>query len=153
MEETLLGPVGWLALGLTFALFELSGATPFVTIFFAAGAFVAAAGQALHLLSAPWAAGATFIVASVGLLLALRPGLAAWAERRAHDHPIDALVGQPVGLLQALAPQGEGLGTLRGTRWKVRNVGQEPLTPTARPRVVAREGLTLLVAKDGQELN
>lgn len=153
MQETLLGPTGWLGLGLAFALFELSGAAPFVTIFFAAGAFVAAAGQALHLLDAPWSTGATFLVASVGPLLVLRTKLVAWAERRAHDHPIDALVGQPVSLLQALEPQGAGLGSLRGTRWQVRNVGHAPLASSARPKVVALEGLTLLVAKDGQELN
>ena len=140
-----LGPSTWLLLALGLALFELLGIAPFVACFFALGASATAGVQLLHFADAPWAAALTFFVASAVPLLVVRPKLLAWATRRARKHPIDTFVGQPVRLLQPLAPQESGAGTLRGARWQVRNVGPTPLLADARPQVVALDGLTLQV--------
>ena len=141
----------WLMLAAGLALFELLGLAPFVAVFFAFGAFATAAAQLLHATLAPWAATLTFVVASAVPLLVLRPKLLAWATRRAHKHPIDTFVGQPVRLLQALAPLEGGAGTLRGARWQVRNVGTTTLAADARPLVVALDGLTLQVKAHNEE--
>lgn len=153
MADNLLGPGSWLLLGLAFALFELTGAAPFVAVFFTGGALAAALGQSAGVLQAPWATAATFVVLSVVPLLALRSRLVARVERRAKGRPVDSLVGTSVTLAQELLPGGMGAGSLRGARWQVRNVGPKVLAQAARVRVIGLDGLALLVDGVDQKEN
>jgi membrane protein implicated in regulation of membrane protease activity len=61
---------------------------------------------------------------------------------------VDTMLGEPVTLMEDLAPGGIGKAEFRGTGWNVHNLGQETLAKGERCRIEKVEGVNLWVRKE-----
>ena len=135
---------GWMIIG---AL--LLGAEVFVsTEFYLAILGVAALAVGLLAMAGPalpaWAQWAIFAALAIGLLLLFRGRLWHLIGPRAGDAG-DPLIGGIVVADASVAPGAEGSGQLRGTVWKLKNVGDEPVDEGARAVVIGVDGVLLQV--------
>jgi membrane protein implicated in regulation of membrane protease activity len=136
----------WLVLGLALLALELMVPTSFFLLFFGVGALLVGSLGGLGLALPTWAQLLLFSVASVALLLALRPRLLGRLSSGAAGAD-DTLVGEWVAISSEIAPGALGRGELRGAGWSVHNAGERPLAAGERCRVERVEGLTLHVSK------
>jgi membrane protein implicated in regulation of membrane protease activity len=136
---------GWLALGAALLGAEIVLATDFWLATVGAAAMVM--GLALPLIGddprawVQWVWFAALAVLITGLF-----------RRRLHERLVGRapgldpeLVGESGVALAPIAPGAEGSVELRGTTWKARNVGTEPLAARAPVRVTAVRGILLEV--------
>ena len=143
-------PLAWFLLGIGFLVLEACAPGLFL-LFFGLGAWSAAlaalAGADLTIQVLTFMAVA---VASLALLRnKLKRLLAARAGHRAEmEDPVVAAqyLGREVVVVSEAAPGRPALVELNGANWQARSEG-EPLRLGDRVRVVARENLTLVVAK------
>jgi len=96
-------------------------------------------------LTAPeWAQWLTFAVLAIGLLVLFRKKLWHLIGPPSGDSD-DPLIGGIVITTESVGPGAEGGGELRGTVWKVKNVGDRAVGDGERAVVVAVEGVLLHV--------
>ena len=66
-----------------------------------------------------------------------------WTQRRRARVGAETLMGQTAKVVTRLAPTGQV--QVKGELWKARSIAAEPVGPGAGVRILALEGLTLLV--------
>lgn len=136
----------WVIVGLV--LVGLEVATPsFLFGAIAAAAFVTAAATLLGISLTTQ----LFVFAGAALLtlVLLRPLVMRYFSKGAREEPEDpmaSLVGSEGRVVVTLEPErGEGRVEARGTTWKARSWNRERIEALERVRVLAVEGLTLIV--------
>lgn len=139
----------WLVLGAALMLLEL--AVPgLVIIFFGVAALLVGGAAWLGLVTTWPAAIALWALGSTGLVFGVRGGMKRLSpgerERASTDEEVEAF-GEPVVVVDAVAPDLEGRIRFRGTTWPARTV-EERLEPGASARIVTRENLVWLVESD-----
>jgi len=137
----------WIVLGAALLGAEVVLPTDFFLVFFGAGALVIGLLVLAGVHPPVWTQWLLFAALSVTSLVLLRPRLRrALGKDRMAGHT--ELVGEVVIAGQAIPARGVGQGQLRGTVWKIHNVGDQPLQAGERCRVTSVEGLTLHVRSD-----
>ncbi len=146
-----MGPIPWLITGVVLLVAELLH-NAFVICWFGVAALLVAAASSLGV-----AALATQLILFAGaaalLVVASQALLKPWLRRRAGAPRtnVEALVGslgeapQGIGLLP-----GEGRVHLQGIDWAARAADDRPIPRGARVRVVAVEGVTLMVLPESE---
>jgi membrane protein implicated in regulation of membrane protease activity len=136
----------WLALAVAFGVIE-AAAPMLVCVWFCAGAFVTflvslfVDDVVVQLV--------VFTASSVAMLCALRP----FFRRRSGDPrgartDVDALVGRPVTITQAVPAGGQGRALLGDTSWFALSDDGASLPTGCRARVVRVDGTRLVVRRD-----
>lgn len=134
----------WAGAALIFALVELLS-LDFVFIMFAGGALAAAGANAAGL--PLWVQAIVFVVASVVLLVTLRPTLIRHLRNTTPLAPTntEANVGRTAAVVEDVSTA-SGLIKLSGEVWSARSVPGSPLLPAgASVRVVQIDGATAVV--------
>ena len=134
----------WAGAALIFALVELLS-LDFVFIMFAGGALAAAGANAAGL--PLWMQAIVFVVASVVLLVTLRPTLIRHLRNNTPQAPTnsEANVGRTAAVVEDVSTA-SGLIKLSGEVWSARAVpGSPPLPAGASVRVVQIDGATAVV--------
>ena len=83
-----------------------------------------------------------FAAVSVMLLVFVRRRFADLLGGPEHDVD-DRIVGERAHVLERIEPGGEGRAELRGTTWKARNIGSQPIEAGTHVPAVEIDGLTL----------
>ncbi len=135
----------WLVLGLVLVGLEVLTPGGFYVLFFGIGALVVGTLSGLGWGGPAWFQWLLFSVLSVASLLLFRPHLIRLTRSKERLDPMDTLVGEVAVLTDDLAAGTVGKAELRGTAWTVLNRSEGPLARGQRCRVVAVDGLTLLV--------
>ncbi len=138
----------WLVVGLLLMVGELATPGGFYIIFFGVGAVLTG------LLALMGVADVSvqvflFIVLSVTGLLFFRSRLLRQVQPDPQAPAVDALVGETAVTGVALTAGSVGRVELHGATWSARNVSDLALAAGARCRVVAVDGLLLLVEPEG----
>jgi membrane protein implicated in regulation of membrane protease activity len=141
----------WLVLGLLLTLGELATPGGFYILFFGLGA-VATGFLALAGVTDTSVQVFLFIVLSVTALLVFRGRLLKVFQHDPQAPEVDAVVGEIATAAGALEPGAIGKVELRGASWSARNTSPVALAPGARCRVMAVDGLLLLVGPEGGRL-
>lgn len=130
---------GWITLGGLLLIAELVGGALYLLFVGIAailvGILVLLAGD-LPL----WVHWPIFAALALALLVGLR--------RHAHERinrsgGFEAIAGESALVVDEIAPSDYGQASLRGAKWKARNVGQSTLTGGQRARIESVDGLTL----------
>jgi membrane-bound serine protease (ClpP class) len=84
-------------------------------------------------------------VVAAGAALEVADGLFwyRWSRRRRAAVGAEALIGEIVDVVERLDP--DGRVKVKGELWNARTIGAEPVEPGGRARILALEGLTLVV--------
>ena len=112
--------------------------------FFALGALVAAALDAMGIGVPLWAELLIFTVVSVTALVLVRP-IAIRRLKLDRTPVVDSMIGEVAIALGEIAPNGVGKAEMRGTTWNVQNSGARGVVPGERCVVERVEGLVLFV--------
>jgi membrane protein implicated in regulation of membrane protease activity len=139
----------WLVFGLLLMMGEVATPGGFYIIFFGIGAVAVGLLSGLDAAGPVWFQILLFSALSIGSLLLFRARLLRWLQLDPQRPPVDALVDEIATATTVLAPGEVGKVELRGSSWSARNVSETALTPGARCRVLAVEGLMLKVAPEG----
>ncbi|MFI6426366.1 NfeD family protein [Promicromonospora sp. NPDC050880] len=134
----------WVGAALIFALIELLS-LDFVFIMFAGGALAASVANAAG--TPLWVQAVVFVVASVVLLVTLRPTLIRHLRNNTPKAPTnaEANVGRSASVVQDVTTA-SGLIKLSGEVWSARSVPGSPLLPAGTSvRVVQIDGATAVV--------
>ena len=137
----------WVLLGLALLFLELVTPTGFYLLFFGVGAVLVGLLAAVGLEGPAWLQWLLFSMLSIGSLLLLRGRLQERMRRVAPAQPVNDLVGQTAQSLENIAVDGYGQVELRGTSWRAKNVGPEPITQAESCQVDRVEGVVLWVRK------
>src|SRR5262249_14227705 len=89
-----------------------------------------------------WGEWLAFPLVSIVALALFRPRLVA---RFAHGKEVDSLIGETAVATEAVAPGDDGRAEMRGTTWKIHNLGAEPIAAGKKCRIERVEGVTLFV--------
>ncbi|HXO19515.1 MAG TPA: NfeD family protein [Thermoanaerobaculia bacterium] len=136
----------WIAVGAAMLLAEVLTPIMFVFLFFGIGGLAVGLLDVLGVAGPEWLQWLLFSVISLLSLALFRPKLLARLSRgTAGRRPIDSLAGETARTIEAIAVDGIGRADLRGTPWRARNVGPEPLAAGQTCKVERVEGLMLLV--------
>lgn len=134
----------WLLVGLALLLLELVTPGGFFLFFFGAGALLMGLLTFLGIVGPDWAEWLIFAVLSVGSLLLFRKPLQQKVRGKA-DHDVDSMIGEIAIAMSDIGVQQIGKAELRGSAWTVENTGDTVIVAGQRCRVVAINGLTLLI--------
>ena len=137
----------WVLLGLVLLFLELVTPTGFYLLFFGVAAVLVGLLAAVGLEGPAWLQWLLFSLLSIGSLLLLRGGLQERMKRAAPDQPVNDLVGRTAQSLGSIAVDGYGQVELRGTSWRAKNVGSEPIAQAENCQVDQVEGVVLWVRK------
>ncbi len=137
----------WVLLGLALLFLELVTPTGFYLLFFGVGAVLVGLLAVVGLEGPAWLQWLLFSLLSIGSLLLLRGRLQERMRRVAPAQPVNDLVGQTAQSLENIAVDGYGQVELRGTSWRAKNVGPEPITQAESCKVDRVEGVVLWVRK------
>jgi membrane protein implicated in regulation of membrane protease activity len=134
----------WLIAAVVLAAIEMLTPGGFYFLFFGAGAaaaaLVAAAGVESTLVQS-----IVLLAVSIGSVAFFREPLLRRWQPQTPGHVVDSLVGE-TAILEGLLHPGEfGQAELRGSNWKVRNVGSAAIAAGQRCIVEQVDGLTLNV--------
>ena len=138
----------WAILGICIAAAELATPAGFWLVGVGVGAAVVAFLVAIGLASSAIVQWLVFAGASVAAVFGLRSafgGQLASAESTRRD--LADVIGEVVTVHADIPPAAIGSAELRGTVWRVRNLGAEGLAPGARARIESVEGVTLNVRR------
>jgi membrane protein implicated in regulation of membrane protease activity len=138
----------WLALGLLLTLGELATPGGFYILFFGLGA-VATGFLVLAGVTDTSVQVFLFIVLSITALMVFRGRMLRMFQHDPQAPEVDAVVGEIATASATLEPGGIGKVELRGSSWSARNASPVALAPGARCRVMAVDGLLLLVGPEG----
>lgn len=133
----------WLIAGVVLANLELLIPSSFFLLFLGLGAIVVGAVMQLGLLASWEAQVATFSV--VSLLSWVLVGRRAAIRPQKKQHGSEDVIGNIIRVSQEIAPGATGSGELWGTVWRVKNIGESSIGAGAEAKIVASEGITLLV--------
>ena len=137
----------WVLLGLALLFLELVTPTGFYLLFFGVAAVLVGLLAALGLDGPAWLQWLLFSLLSIGSLLLLRGRLQERMRRVAPAQPDNDLVGGTAQALENIAVDGYGQVELRGTSWRAKNVGSEPVGQSESCQVDRVEGVVLWVRK------
>ena len=137
----------WVLLGLGLLFLELVTPTGFYLLFFGVAAVLVGLLAAVGLDGPAWLQWLLFSLLSIGSLLLLRGRLQERMRRVAPAHPDNDLVGGTAQALENIAVDGYGQVELRGTSWRARNAGSEPIAQSDNCQVDRVEGVVLWVRK------
>lgn len=137
----------WVLLGLALLFLELVTPTGFYLLFFGVAAVLVGLLAAVGLDGPAWLQWLLFSLLSIGSLLLLRGRLQERMRRVAPAHPDNDLVGGTAQALENIAVDGYGQVELRGTSWRARNAGSEPIAQSDNCQVDRVEGVVLWVRK------
>jgi membrane protein implicated in regulation of membrane protease activity len=133
----------WLVAGLLLVGAELFVApTGFYLLFFGFSALLVGLLGFVGLATGPAAQLALFVLLSFASLLLFRRGLAARFRTTAAP-PVGEMVGQTVVALEPVAANAVGAAEMRGSVWRMRNVGKFDVARGQRCRIERVEGLEL----------
>ena len=138
----------WLVLGLLLMVGELATPGGFYIIFFGVGAILTGF-LALFGVSDTSVQVFLFLVLSVTGLLFFRTRLLRSVQPDPQAPAVDAVVGEVAVARTSLEPGSIGKVELRGASWSARNTSDVALAVGGRCRVVAVDGLLLLVGPEG----
>lgn len=136
----------WIWVVAAVALVAVEMLTPggFYFLFFGTGALVAGL-LALLGVNSLTVQSIAFLGVSVASVLGFRKPLLAKFQSKRISHHVDSMVGETAILVATLYPGEFGQAELRGSNWKVRNIGGVALTAGQRCIVEQVDGLTLNV--------
>ena len=138
----------WLVVGLLLMVGELATPGGFYILFFGIGA-VLTGFLVLFGVSDTSVQVFLFLVLSVTGLLFFRSRLLRTVQPNPQAPAVDTLVGEMGVVTTTLSPGGIGKVELRGASWSARNTADVALAVGVRCRVVAVDGLLLLVQPEG----
>lgn len=133
----------WVLIGFFLLSLEFVASTMH-SAFFAAGAFLVALLVSLNAGGPLWTQLLTFTVFSLATLFLIRPYVVA-KLRLNETKVVDTMVGEHAKAVDAIAVTAYGRAEMRGTQWKVQNVGDTPLTAGQHCTVERVDGLVLYV--------
>lgn len=136
----------WIWLVAAVALLAVEMLTPggFYFLFFGVGA-IAAGILALAGIDNLTVQSLAFLGVSIAAILFFRKPLMARFQPEIPNHRVDSMVGETAILVADLHPGEFGQAELRGSNWKVRNIGGVALSAGQRCIVEQVDGLTLSV--------
>ncbi len=136
----------WIWLVAAVALLAVEMLTPggFYFLFFGVGALVAGL-LALAGVDSLTIQALAFLAVSITAILFFRKPLMARFQPERPSHNVDSLIGETAILVAELHPGEFGQAELRGSNWKVRNIGGVSLAVGQRCIVEQVDGLTLSV--------
>jgi membrane protein implicated in regulation of membrane protease activity len=137
----------WLLGGILLVLTEVLTPGGFYFLFFGAGCLTTALAAFLGV-DEVFQQLLLFMTVSIGSLVLLRKRLVQRMDSGRQLKPVDTLIGEIAVLQDKLSPGAYGQAELRGTTWKVRNVGSLALEAGQRSVVEKVDGLTLLVRSE-----
>ena len=137
----------WVLLGLGLLFLELVTPTGFYLLFFGVAAVLVGLLAAVGLDGPAWLQWLLFSLLSIGSLLLLRGRLQERMRRVAPAQPDNDLVGGTAQAVENIAVDGYGQVELRGTHWRAKNVGSEPIVQSESCQVDRVEGVVLWVRK------
>ena len=137
----------WVLLGLGLLFLELITPTGFYLLFFGVAAVLVGLLAAVGLDGPAWLQWLLFSLLSIGSLLLLRGRLQERMRSVAPTQPDNDLVGGTAESLENIAVDGYGQVELRGTSWRAKNVGSEPIAQAESCQVDRVEGVVLWVRK------
>lgn len=137
----------WVLLGLALLFLELVTPTGFYLLFFGVAAVLVGLLAAVGLDGPAWLQWLLFSLLSIGSLLLLRGRLQERMRRVAPAQADNDLVGRTALALENIAVDGYGQVELRGTSWRAKNVGSEPIAQAESCQVDRVEGVGLWVRK------
>jgi len=136
----------WILLGLLLLVIEVAVPGGIILLFFGLAAMVVGLLVVAGAGGPVWLQWLLFSVMSVVSLLTLRgPILRRMKKPPGDGERVDSLVGQPVLLIEDVAPGAEGKAELRGTSWTACNTGERPLSRGETCIVERVQGLKLFV--------
>jgi membrane protein implicated in regulation of membrane protease activity len=140
----------WLLLGLALLGTEMLTPGGFYLMFFGLAALIVGALAGFVSDVPVWLQWVLFSGLSILSLLVFRGPLLARikATEPRTSGAVDNLVGEPVMLLEDLAPGGIGKAELRGTSWNARNADATTMKKGQRGRVKRVDGLTIWIHAD-----
>lgn len=137
----------WVLLGLGLLFLELVTPTGFYLLFFGVAAVLVGLLAAVGLDGPAWLQWMLFSLLSIGSLLLLRGRLQERMRSVAPAQPDNDLVGGTAQALETIAVDGYGQVEMRGTSWRAKNVGSEPVAQAESCQVDRVEGVVLWVRK------
>jgi len=137
----------WVLLGLALLFLELVTPTGFYLLFFGVAAVLVGLLAAVGLDGPAWLQWLLFSLLSIGSLLLLRGRLQERMRRVAPAQPDNDLVGGTAQALENIDVDGYGQVELRGTSWRAKNAGSEPIAKSENCQVDRVEGVVLWVRK------
>jgi membrane protein implicated in regulation of membrane protease activity len=140
----------WVILGLLLAALELITPGGFFFLFLGVAAVLVGILAALQLSGPAVTEWVIFSIAAMACVLFFRKPLLRHMEAGTARHAdIDSLRGEVAVAMDDMPAGGMGRAQLRGTVWSARNTGNEPIAPGDRCTVVALNGLTIMIAREG----
>ena len=134
----------WFGAALLLLLLEVGVSNDFYLMFFSCGALAVGLIGLVGLELPLWVEALLFAVLSIVSLVLFR-GRLIDRLRAGPGRPIDSMIGEAARTLTDIKPGEIGQAELRGSVWKARNAGTEPLAAESRCRVEKIEGLTLSI--------
>jgi membrane protein implicated in regulation of membrane protease activity len=139
----------WIGLGVVLVAVELATPGGYFVIFFGVAALVVGAVALIGAVSQLWIELLLFpVTALIALRLFRQPLLARIRRRDRGADDLDSVVGTVALAAGSIGPGAVGLAELRGTTWSARNIGDLPLAAGQRCRVVAIDGLMLVLRSE-----
>ena len=141
----------WVVIGFILVGLELLVAGNFFIIFFGVGAVVVGLLGLVGLAGPQWLQWLLFSFLSVVSLLLFRDPLLRRLGGRTGGAEVDAIPGEHGRAMGDISPGATGQVELRGAAWSARNAGPQVVGRGERCRVLALDGLTLVVERDPSE--
>ena len=142
----------WFALVLAFLITEAACPIHLVSIWFAAGALVAAVVALLH--GAVWLQVTVFLVVSAGLLAALWPFVKKFLKPNISATNVDSVIGTEGYVTESIDNlSATGQVKLGGMYWTARSTGGQPIPEGTLIKVDKIEGVKALVSVVNVEAN
>ena len=138
---------GWIVVGAALLGSELFIDSAFYLVFLGIAAVAVGLGGLAGLTGPVWVQWLMFAALAVALMVGFRQRVYA-KIRGPGGHVGDAVVGELVRVQEALDPGSSGAAELRGSVWQARNAGRGALAAGASARVVAVEGVVLVLDAD-----
>lgn len=135
----------WVVLGLLLLVLEMAVPGLFLLFFGVAGLVVGILTY-LGLAGPEWLQWLMFSVISVvSLLLFREPLMRKLGQREAPARDVDTMIGEVAIASGDIPIDGTGKAEMRGASWNVRNTAEQIVTRGQRCRVIAVDGLQLLI--------
>ena len=142
----------WFALVLAFLITEAACPIHLVSIWFAAGALVAAVVALLH--GAVWLQVTVFLVVSAGLLAALWPFVKKFLKPNISATNVDSVIGTEGYVTESIDNlSATGQVKLGGMYWTARSTGGQPIPEGTLIKVDKIEGVKVFVSVVNVEAN
>ena len=138
----------WLILGAVLLGAELLAVdAQFYLVFLGVSAALVGLATLFGIVMPEWVQWLTFAILSLFFFFTFRKTLYL-KIRGGGEHYPESMSGESVKIEEGLDAGAEGRTSYRGTRWTVRNVGEDSISPGARGKVVKVDGLTLHIVAE-----